>query len=80
MTCSDFQHIVFGPFVVVVSDFCRVPSDYESVVVVSVVWSVVLVFVIDFVVVFVFVAQWKQLGTLVANKDPVCWFGRWQVE
>ena len=69
-----------GPFVVVVSDFGRVTSEYESVVVVSVAWSVVLVFVIDFVVVFVVVAQWKQLGTLIANQDPVCWFGRWQVE
>ena len=71
---------MFGLFVGVVSDFGRAKSGCESVVVVSVAWSVVLVFVIDFVVVFVVVAQWKQFGTLIANQGPVCWFGRWQVE
>ena len=70
MTFSDFQLIVFGPFVVVVSDFGRVTSDCDSVVVVSVAWSVVLVFVIDFVV----VAQQEQIGALIANQDPLWWF------
>ena len=79
MAFLSFLHIVFDSIVVVVSGFGRVKSDCESVVVVSVAWSVVLVFVIDFVVVFVVVAQWKQFGTLIANQGPVCWIGRWQV-
>ena len=68
---------MFGPVVGVVSGFGRVRSDCESVVVVSVGWSVVLVFVIDFVVVFAAVAQWKQFGTLIANQGPVCWVDLW---
>ena len=67
---------MFGPLVEVVSGFGRVKSGYEPVVVVSAARSVVLVSVIDFVV----VAQQEQIGTLIANQDPVCWFGRWQVE
>ena len=56
---------MFGPFVEVASGFGRAKSDCESVVVVSVAWSVVLVFVIDFVVVFVLVA-------VEAGGDPDC--------
>ena len=71
---------MFGPVVGVVSGFGRVRSDCESVVVVSVGWSVVLVFAIDFVVVFVVVVQWKQVWTPIANQGPVVVCYRWQVE